>query len=118
MSYSHDSETPRNASTAAMGPIGHSAPISHHAGRYVLVDSEQSLYESTTSISHQQLIRAITVKISKGLELPVLALSGVGHLPAPEEDEKETARVFYVAAMRATQRLVIGVGVCVGLGGG
>ena len=31
-------------------------------------------------------------------------------MPAPGEDEKEAARVFYVAATRATQRLVIGVG--------
>ena len=46
---------------------------------------------------------------SKGLEFPVVALPGVGHMPAPGEDEKEAARVFYVAAARATQRLVIGI---------
>ena len=40
---------------------------------------------------------------------PVVALPGVGHMPAAGEDEKEAARVFYVAATRATQRLVIGV---------
>jgi len=38
---------------------------------------------------------------------PVAALPGVGHMSAPGEDEKEAARV-YVAATRATQRLVIG----------
>ena len=48
--------------------------------------------------------------VSNGLEFPVLALPGVGHMPAPGEDEKEAARVFYVAATRATQRLVMGVG--------
>ena len=48
--------------------------------------------------------------VSKGLEFPVVALPGVGHMPAKGEDEQETARVFYVAATRATQRLVIGVG--------
>ena len=47
------------------------------------------------------------MKVSKGLEFPVVALSGVGHMPAPGEDEKDGARVFYVAATRATQRLVI-----------
>ena len=47
------------------------------------------------------------MKVSKGLEFPVVALPGVGHMPAPGEDEKEAARVFYVAATRATQRLVI-----------
>ena len=49
-------------------------------------------------------------KVSKGLEFPVVALPGVGHMPAKGEDEQEAARVFYVAATRTTQRLVIGVG--------
>jgi len=55
-------------------------------------------------------IKVMTMKVSKGLEFPVVALPGVGHMPAPGEDEKEAARVFYVAATRATQRLVVGVG--------
>ena len=54
-------------------------------------------------------IQIMTVKVSKGLELPVVALPGVGHMPAAGEDEQEAARVFYVATTRATQRLVIGV---------
>ena len=53
-------------------------------------------------------IQVMTMKVSKGLEFPVVVLPGVGHMPAPGEDEKEAARVFYVAATRATQRLVIG----------
>ena len=59
-------------------------------------------------------IQIMTMKVSKGLEFPVVALPGVGHMPAKGEDEQEAARVFYVAATRATQRLVIGVG---GVGG-
>jgi Nuclease-related domain/UvrD-like helicase C-terminal domain/AAA domain len=55
-------------------------------------------------------IHIMTMKVSKGLEFPVVALPGVGHMPAAGEDEQEAARVFYVAATRATQRLVIGVG--------
>ena len=55
-------------------------------------------------------IQVMTMKVSKGLEFSVVALPGVGHMPAPGEDEKEAARVFYVAATRATQRLVMGVG--------
>ena len=51
----------------------------------------------------------MTMKVSKGLEFPVVALTGVGQMPAKGEDEQEAARVFYVAATRATQRLVIGV---------
>ena len=54
-------------------------------------------------------IQVMTMKVSKGLEFPVVALPGVGHMPGPGEDEKEATRVFYVAATRATQRLVIAV---------
>lgn len=52
-------------------------------------------------------IQIMTMKVSKGLEFPVVALPGVGHMPAKGEDEQEAARVFYVAATRATQRLVV-----------
>lgn len=62
-------------------------------------------------------IKVMTMKVSKGLEFPVVALPGVGHMPANGEDEKEAARVFYVAATRATQRLVMGVGGGDGFGG-
>jgi hypothetical protein len=55
-------------------------------------------------------IQVMTMKVSKGLEFSVVSLPGMGHMPAPGEDEKEAARVFYVAATRATQRLVMGVG--------
>ena len=61
-------------------------------------------------------IKVMTMKVSKGLEFPVVALPGVGHMPAPGQDEKEAARLFYVAATRATHRLVIGVGGEGGLG--
>ena len=54
-------------------------------------------------------IQVMTMKVSKGLEFPVVALPGVGHMPAEGEDEQEAARVFYVAATRATQRLLLGV---------
>ena len=61
-------------------------------------------------------IKVMTMKVSKGLEFPVVALLGVGHMPAHGEDEKEAARVFYVAATRATQRLVMGVSGSAGFG--
>lgn len=54
-------------------------------------------------------IKVMTMKVSKGLEFPVVALPGVGHMPAAREDEKKAARVFYVAATRATQRVLIGL---------
>ena len=57
----------------------------------------------------QDRIKVMTLHASKGLEFPVVALVGVGHMPAKGEDEREEARLFYVEATRATQRLVIGV---------
>ena len=53
-------------------------------------------------------IKVLTMHASKGLEFPVVALVGAGHMPAPGEDEREEAKLFYVGATRATQRLVIG----------
>ncbi|WP_305604618.1 hypothetical protein [Rhodoferax sp.] len=55
-------------------------------------------------------------RVSKGLEFPVVARPGVGHMPAKGEDEQDSAPVFYVAATRAAQRLMIGVGVDGGFG--
>ncbi len=52
-------------------------------------------------------IQVMTMMASKGLEFPVVALPGLGHLPAPGEDETEAARVAYVAATRATSKLLI-----------
>ena len=55
----------------------------------------------------QDAIKVMTMKVSKGLEFPFVAIPGVGAMPAPGEDEKEEARLFYVAATRATERLVL-----------
>ena len=55
-------------------------------------------------------IKVMTMHASKGLEFPVVALVGVGHMPARGEDEREEARLFYVGATRATQRLIVGAG--------
>lgn len=53
-------------------------------------------------------IKVMTLHVSKGLEFPVVALVGAGRMLAEGEDEREEARLFYVGATRATQRLVIG----------
>ena len=63
--------------------------------------------QTTKSDDHHpgsDAIQVMTMKVSKGPEFPVVALPGVGHMPAPGEDEKEAARVFYVAATWARQR--------------
>ena len=40
------------------------------------------------------LVPEMTMKVSKGLGLPLMALPVVGHMPAKGEDEQEAARVF------------------------
>ncbi len=52
-------------------------------------------------------IKVLTMHASKGLEFSVVALPGVGHMPEAGEDEADEARLFYVAATRATQALYI-----------
>ena len=52
-------------------------------------------------------IKLLTMHVSKGLEFPVVAISGMGQMPADGVDEADEARLFYVAATRATQRLFI-----------
>jgi hypothetical protein len=54
-------------------------------------------------------VTVLTMHVSKGLEFPVVALAGIGHMPTTGEDEHEEARLFYVAATRATQKLLITV---------
>lgn len=55
----------------------------------------------------RQAIKVMTMKVSKGLEFPVVAIPGLGHMPAPDQDEKDEARLFYVAATRATETLIV-----------
>ena len=52
-------------------------------------------------------IKVMTMHASKGLEFSVVALPGVGHMPEAGENEADEARLFYVAATRATQALFI-----------
>jgi superfamily I DNA/RNA helicase len=54
-------------------------------------------------------IKVMTMHASKGLEFPVVALAGAGQMPQEGEDAQDEARLFYVAATRATQRLVVAV---------
>lgn len=57
----------------------------------------------------QDTIKILTMHVSKGLEFPVVALPGVGQMPEEGESEADEARLFYVAATRATQSLFITV---------
>jgi superfamily I DNA/RNA helicase len=53
-------------------------------------------------------VKIMTMHASKGLEFPVVAVAGVGQMPEDGEDVQDEARLFYVAATRATHRLVVG----------
>lgn len=50
--------------------------------------------------------KVMTLLVSNGLEFPVVAMVGSGHIPAEGEVKHEEARRFYVGATRATQWLV------------
>ena len=52
-------------------------------------------------------IKVMTMHVSKGLEFPVVALVGVGGMPGAKQDESDEARLFYVAATRATHALYV-----------
>ena len=54
-------------------------------------------------------IKLMTMHASKGLEFAVVALPGIGQMPMRSADERSEARLFYVAATRATHRLVVTV---------
>lgn len=55
----------------------------------------------------ENTITVLTMHASKGLEFPVVALPGIGQMPAAGADERDEARLFYVAATRATHKLII-----------
>jgi hypothetical protein len=54
-------------------------------------------------------IKVMTMHASKGLEFPVVAVPGVGQMPEEGEEVGDEARLFYVAATRATQKLLVTV---------
>jgi superfamily I DNA/RNA helicase len=53
-------------------------------------------------------VKVMTLHASKGLEFSLVAIVGV---PAAGQDEYKEAQLFYVGATRATELLVIAVGV-------
>lgn len=57
---------------------------------------------------------ADTIKVpimhaSNGLEFPVVALVGAGHIPTSGEGERRKAKLFYAGATLVKQRLIIGL---------
>ena len=62
---------------------------------------------ASTASAPSDSIKLLTMQACKGLEFAVVALPGVGHMPGPDDNEQEEARLFYIAATRATEQLVI-----------
>eukprot|EP00978_Attheya_sp_CCMP212_P023550 scaffold72447_cov54-Attheya_sp.AAC.7 len=54
-------------------------------------------------------IKVLTIHACKGLEFPLVAMVGVGHMPSRGQEEAEAAKLFYVGATRAMEYLIIGV---------
>lgn len=52
-------------------------------------------------------VTVLTMHASKGLEYPFVAIPGVGLLSSEEAELEQEARLFYIAATRATHQLVI-----------
>ncbi|MCG8053665.1 MAG: ATP-binding domain-containing protein, partial [Candidatus Thiodiazotropha endolucinida] len=52
-------------------------------------------------------IKLMTMHSSKGLEFPVVAISGVGYMPAEKAEKTAEAKLLYVAMTRATEKLLL-----------
>ena len=52
-------------------------------------------------------IKLMTMHSSKGLEFPVVAVSGVGYMPGDGTDPVAEAKLLYVAMTRSTEKLLL-----------
>ncbi len=52
-------------------------------------------------------VKLMTMHSSKGLEFPVVAVSGLGYMPAEGSDQVGEAKLLYVAMTRSTEKLLI-----------
>lgn len=57
--------------------------------------------------AHEDSVKVMTMHASKGLEFPIVAICGLGHMPYRADQEVDDARLLYVAMTRATERLVL-----------
>ena len=52
-------------------------------------------------------VKLMTMHSSKGLEFPVVAVSGVGYMPGDGADKVNEAKLLYVAMTRSTEKLLL-----------
>jgi len=55
----------------------------------------------------KECVKLMTMHSSKGLEFPVVAVSGVGYMPGEDADPVSEAKLLYVAMTRSTNMLLI-----------
>jgi len=49
----------------------------------------------------------MTMHSSKGLEFPIVAVSGIGNMPVNGADSVNEAKLLYVAMTRSTEKLLL-----------
>jgi hypothetical protein len=52
-------------------------------------------------------VKLMTMHSSKGLEFPVVAVSGIGYMPVDGNDKISEAKLLYVAMTRSTEKLLL-----------
>ncbi|MFK7893330.1 MAG: 3'-5' exonuclease [Granulosicoccus sp.] len=57
--------------------------------------------------SAESTIKLMTMHSSKGLEFPLVIVSGVGSMPGKNADSSTEAKLLYVAMTRATEKLLV-----------
>ena len=55
----------------------------------------------------EESVKLMTMHSSKGLEFPVVAVSGVGYMPEEHADKIVEAKLLYVAMTRSTEKLLL-----------
>lgn len=55
----------------------------------------------------EEQVKLMTMHSSKGLEFPLVAVSGVGYMPSRDADPVAEAKLLYVAMTRSTEKLLI-----------
>ncbi|MGY6630556.1 MAG: DEAD/DEAH box helicase [Wenzhouxiangella sp.] len=63
--------------------------------------------QSPTDSGENAGVRLLTMHSSKGLEFPIVAIPGIGHLPYRNSEESDEARLMYVAMTRALEHLLL-----------
>lgn len=65
-------------------------------------DRQSKAYDPTASS-----IKLMTMHSSKGLEFPIVFVSGIGYMPLQKCDRADEAKLLYVAMTRAIQQLIL-----------